>query len=118
MNTLVCGAGKPPDEKFWRCGSVLSCTPGASCAKLRKLRLFCGRLAICSRLTLTATSEVLFSKRWAETSMRSVPAIVPDATSRLTWRSWPIPTSTNSVASWASADTAIRYWPGARLGSV
>jgi hypothetical protein len=81
----------------------LSRTPGASCAKFRKLRLFCGRFAICAWLTLVATSEVRFSNRWPEISMRSAPAAETAATSRLICRVWPVPTSTNSVVSWPPA---------------
>jgi hypothetical protein len=61
MKTLVCDEGSAPEVTSLRNSLSATRTPGASAAKLRKLRLFCGRYCSCSCVTLVATSLVRMS---------------------------------------------------------
>ena len=70
MKTLTCGppvlspslsVPTPPPAKVWRKSVWLTRIPGASAAKLMKLRLFWGRFSICSCDTLVPISDVRVS---------------------------------------------------------
>ena len=115
--TLIAWAGWPPAEMVRSLSPSATRTPGARAAKLRKLRLICGRLLIWCWLTPVATSEVRTSKMRrpvtttssTEDASAEPPVTMALPTSRSRVPTWPVVRVTVSVAVWPSAlATSIR----------
>ena len=80
-----------------RNGSVDSRTPGARAAKLRKLRLSCGKLSICCWVTLVAASKVRVSTNCSPTTVIDSFTTTVLPITKVTLRFWPTSTVTVSV---------------------
>ena len=79
MKTLMLSALTAPACTWRLPGEVEIATPGASAAKFRKLRSFCGRLSICCVDTLvdTIAERTSCPRRPVTTMSVPVPALVP-----------------------------------------
>ena len=86
--------------------------PGASVAKLRKLRLLCGRFSICCAVMLVATSEVLVSTRRRPVTTMALPARWSPAGRRLAALAAGAARSMSRLALWPTR-TMTRWVTGA-----
>lgn len=115
MKTLVCSAGWASPEIVLRSGSDEIRMPGASVAKLRKLRSSCGRFSICCVVTLVAASWVRMSMACSPTTVIDSLITAVGAIAKVTFRFWPTSTLTVCVRSWKPcASTVMMYSPGVR----